>query len=325
MEVRKELGFANTSTGVQSWYLICKSSKIKKGKKRIEHFFGKDLVIFRGEDNKLRAIDSHCPHMGAMLNTGKVIDNCIRCPFHHWHFNGDGRCVSIPYKDDIPAKAKVAAFPIEEKHGCVWVFNGPKKLFDVPQFGNSEDYFPLKLGTQYNNAHPHIMMGNSLDIPHWECVHGIKITYIEEIQKKSKHQIEYKMEGELIENVETFIQKFLKVLKLSKFKWKFTVWGGNVACIKLMSPIEYNFIISFSPTTKGGNKIQTIALLKKPNLLMRFTGLHYLIGIIKAIIVTLIFCDDIKVMKTIKFKTGFTKEDKLMARFIRYVNRLETN
>jgi hypothetical protein len=168
------------------------------------------------------------------------------------------------------------------------------------------------------------MMGNSLDIPHWECVHGIKVTQIKETKQESKHKLEYEMQGHLIDKVETLIQKFLKFLKLKKFKWTFTVYGGNVACIELTSPIKYRFMISFSPTPEGHNKIQTITFIKKRHLLLRLIGFDYLSSIIKSVIVTLIFCDDIKVMKTIKFKTGFTKEDRLMAKFIRYVNFLET-
>lgn len=32
-----------------------------------------------------------------MAEGGKVKGDCIECPFHHWAFNGEGKCKSIPY------------------------------------------------------------------------------------------------------------------------------------------------------------------------------------------------------------------------------------
>ena len=61
---------------------------------------GKNLAVFRGEDGKANVIDAYCPHNGANLAVGGVVkDNCLECPFHGWRFQGDGKCVHIPYTE----------------------------------------------------------------------------------------------------------------------------------------------------------------------------------------------------------------------------------
>lgn len=43
-------------------------------------------------------MDSYCAHMGGNLAAGgRVIGNCIECPFHGWTFDSTGKCVRIPY------------------------------------------------------------------------------------------------------------------------------------------------------------------------------------------------------------------------------------
>ena len=60
---------------------------------------GLNLAVFRGEDGRVHALDAYCPHMGANLGAGgRVVGNCVECPFHGWKFRGDdGKCVSVPY------------------------------------------------------------------------------------------------------------------------------------------------------------------------------------------------------------------------------------
>ena len=73
------------------------------------HVIHKHLVVFRGEDGKVAVTDAYCPHLGANLGRGgKVVGNCIECPFHGWQFRSDnGKCVKIPYNEKVPEVAKL--------------------------------------------------------------------------------------------------------------------------------------------------------------------------------------------------------------------------
>ena len=33
-----------------------------------------------------------CPHLGADLSVGQIVDGRLRCAYHHWSFDGSGAC-----------------------------------------------------------------------------------------------------------------------------------------------------------------------------------------------------------------------------------------
>ena len=55
-------------------------------------------------------------------------------------FDGQGQCVRVPGQDNLPKSAYVEAYPVEERHGIVWVWMGnpdladPDDIFDLPEF-----------------------------------------------------------------------------------------------------------------------------------------------------------------------------------------------
>ena len=67
----------------------------------------------------MRCLDAHCIHLGSnMAVGGTVVDNCLKCPFHGWSFDGKGNCVHIPYLDATPPQqAKTRSYFICEYYG----------------------------------------------------------------------------------------------------------------------------------------------------------------------------------------------------------------
>jgi nitrite reductase/ring-hydroxylating ferredoxin subunit len=82
------------------------------------------IVMFRDANGTAHAVGARCPHRGADLASGAVVDGCIECPFHGWRFDGDGQCVRVPSQPataKIPPQARVPAFPLLERDGVLWV------------------------------------------------------------------------------------------------------------------------------------------------------------------------------------------------------------
>jgi NAD(P)H-dependent nitrite reductase small subunit len=81
---------------------------------------GAKVGLFRTPEG-LFAVDNVCPHRGAPLNDGFVHDGAVTCPWHQWDFKlSDGHCVNVP-------NVRIAAYPIEERDGMIWVDLEPKK------------------------------------------------------------------------------------------------------------------------------------------------------------------------------------------------------
>jgi phenylpropionate dioxygenase-like ring-hydroxylating dioxygenase large terminal subunit len=71
----------------KGWYLVCWSADLEPSQVKPLRYFGKNYVLFRGEDGKATLLDAHCPHLGAHLGYGgRVEGNDIICPFHAWRF-----------------------------------------------------------------------------------------------------------------------------------------------------------------------------------------------------------------------------------------------
>ena len=53
-----------------------------------------ELIARRDASGAVRVYDAFCPHQGAHLGFGGVIDrDCLRCPFHGFYFDAEGRCI----------------------------------------------------------------------------------------------------------------------------------------------------------------------------------------------------------------------------------------
>ena len=76
-------------------------------------------------------------------NVPRIVNGCVVCPYHGWEFNGEGKCVNIPsigYGKKTPARAKVDAYPVQEKYGIVFAFLGDLPEEERPPLLNVEEY-----------------------------------------------------------------------------------------------------------------------------------------------------------------------------------------
>src|SRR4051812_39721837 len=118
--------FNNPERIIEGWYWAIRSAELKSGHARPLSFLGREMVVYRGRDGRVVAMDAYCPHMGAHLAEGKVEGNAIRCLFHHWKYDSDGRCIEIPCQENTSFVPQIQTWPVEEKYGIVWIWAGRK-------------------------------------------------------------------------------------------------------------------------------------------------------------------------------------------------------
>ena len=112
----------NNSTLGSGWYKVADSQDIGSMEAIQVDDFPTQIVVWRGADNQLRALDLYCKHMGASLACGEVEENGIRCPFHAWRWSGEGSCNEVPYAKRIPPKAVTRAWEVDELDGSIYVW-----------------------------------------------------------------------------------------------------------------------------------------------------------------------------------------------------------
>ncbi|WP_222829198.1 Rieske 2Fe-2S domain-containing protein [Segniliparus rotundus] len=106
------------------WYAVLRSKELPRNKLASLHYFGKALIAFRGPDGKATVRDAYCPHYGAHLGGGKLVDGTVECPFHGWRFDAQGACVLAPFSQRTP-KVSIAGLPVLEHSGLIFVYVGP--------------------------------------------------------------------------------------------------------------------------------------------------------------------------------------------------------
>ncbi|KEQ19693.1 Rieske 2Fe-2S domain-containing protein [Endozoicomonas numazuensis] len=110
----------------RGWHCLGLAEDYKDGKAHTLDIFGTKLVAYQGEDKQIHILDGYCPHMGADLSKGCIEGNSIRCPFHDWRWDADGKCDDIPYAKRIPRKAQIKSWPISEQNNLLFIWNDPE-------------------------------------------------------------------------------------------------------------------------------------------------------------------------------------------------------
>ena len=87
-----------------------------------------DLVLFRDLSGRIGLLHKHCSHRRASLEFGVVAEKGIRCCYHGWLFDIDGRILDVPGEpadSPIPSRLCHGAYPTREYKGLVFAYLGP--------------------------------------------------------------------------------------------------------------------------------------------------------------------------------------------------------
>src|SRR5690606_13787759 len=89
------------------------------------NLLGERLVLFRDDGGRYGLVGRHCPHRGADLYFGRVEDCGLRCLFHGWLFDVEGRCLEQPAEPPgsrMHERLRHRAYPCVERNGIVWAW-----------------------------------------------------------------------------------------------------------------------------------------------------------------------------------------------------------
>jgi phthalate 4,5-dioxygenase len=91
---------------------------------------GEDLIAVRTTSGQVGLVEQACPHRGASLFFGRNEEYGLRCPYHGWKFDVEGRCVDMPNESpacDFKEKIRLKAYPCTERNGLIWAYLGPRQ------------------------------------------------------------------------------------------------------------------------------------------------------------------------------------------------------
>jgi len=133
-------------------------------------------LCFRDSNGRVGLVSPRCPHRGADLVWGRNEECGLRCAYHGWKFDVDGKAVDLPNVEPDSAlyrNVKLKAHPTREFGDIVWAWLGPgEPPAGVPEleFGlvPATHRFVTKKLQQCNWAQT---MEGALDTAHFSFLH----------------------------------------------------------------------------------------------------------------------------------------------------------
>jgi nitrite reductase/ring-hydroxylating ferredoxin subunit len=295
----------------QGWYAVALSDEVEAGRVLGCAFLNGRVAVYRKRSGEPVVLTSRCPHMGADLALGDVVGDDLRCTYHHFCFGPTGACTRVPSEEPIPPAAKVFSYPCAESLGLIWAFNGEVPLFPPPEV---RDFAASALVVHARKAHvfsvaPWISVGNSFDFLHLRHVHRLAFDFDpRKIRWLEGHQVEYEIEFDSPE--------------LGRFEQRVRVSGTNVVSYLTIAATTSIGLFTSTPVGSVAQSYCVAAVPKDASLapeeLVR--RLREQEALMDALLV-----DDARTLTGIRFKVGtLLKEDRAMARFLRWVSEFPT-
>ncbi len=292
----------------RSWYPICLSSAATDRHVRGFDFLDGRVIVFRNQNGAAQVMSAYCPHMGADLSIGDVVDGRIRCVFHHWQYGNDGRCERMANGKKAPATARLFVYPSQERFGIIWAYNGIDPHYNLPDmpFPDDELVFKIRPFGQTLPVDPWIVCANTPDMQHIKYLHGIEIDGDDphEQVEWSDHSMLYSFSG--IHTTGDPVKNRVGIYGTSLY-YQHTDFAGR----------WFGFMAAFGLPRPATTITYLIVAARRdmgtPEEIDKF--LDWVLDM-----ETQVVSEDILNMETIHFRPGtLTREDKSLARFFDYV------
>lgn len=158
------------------WYMAAWSHELVDHKLLGRVYLNEPVMIYRGMDGEVRAMEDRCCHRGAALSDGRLENNDIRCMYHGLKFDTTGKCIEIPGQERIPPEMRVRTYPVYEDGSMIWLWMGDPALADKSKIVDTLWYMhdPEWQGIPgyiHYKANYLLIADNLCDITHMAWVH----------------------------------------------------------------------------------------------------------------------------------------------------------
>jgi 5,5'-dehydrodivanillate O-demethylase len=155
------------------WQPVGCSHELSPGQALPIRIMSEDFTLYRGASGTTYLVGNRCAHRGTQLSAGWVENDCIRCFYHGWKYDGAGQCVEQPAEaESFAQKVQIPNYPVKQYIGLIFAYFGewePPPLPRYPVFESldiSLDVAALRRICNYFNN-----IDNSLDNAHVRFVH----------------------------------------------------------------------------------------------------------------------------------------------------------
>jgi phenylpropionate dioxygenase-like ring-hydroxylating dioxygenase large terminal subunit len=245
------------------WFFFCTERELLRGPVTCD-FLNRKQVAFRTRSGRVGILDARCQHLGADLAQGRVVDDCLECPFHSWQYAMDGQCTKIPQSETIPEFARQKSYPAEMRHGLVFLWNGPRPLYPLPFYENAEPQDFVCSAPAIVDLHcPWYLVGaNSFDSQHLYSVHERVLLQPPQIQSAGNFALSSRTVARV--GTRTRYDRFIRFLSGPVATMTATNWSGSLVFVRVDMQRTTTFgMVSLRPLAEDRVLVHIVAFLPR--------------------------------------------------------------
>lgn len=174
------------------WLPVCMSEEVGEpdGPPRRARLLGEDLVVFRDTQGRVGVLDERCPHRRASLFYGRNEECGLRCLYHGWKFDVEGKAVDLasePAGTKLHSTMRTRAYPVQESGGFVWAWMGDPENpapFDPPVWAKAptDKVAIMKIHADCNWAQ---VLEGAIDSAHSSSLHSSNMPTAHEVSNST--------------------------------------------------------------------------------------------------------------------------------------------
>lgn len=289
---------------VEGWFLVMPSNRLLKKQVRAFELPGMPVVIFRGEDGTVRAVQANCPHMGAHMQHGTVIGNAIRCPLHHWQWEvgpAGSRCLP--------------GIPTHEDGSGIWICNAR----EAPAFPVATEADETELRYRHGKAvflrSPwQAIMANAFDLNHFETVHE-RAMHDAPLIEDHGDRLDFHYTSRVVGHA--LADRVMRAISGDRIQVSIKLWRGTVFTVRTRTQKRDTFLWLSAMPVEGGTLVKPIYAVRKNSLLAPLRL------IIAGWLFDAFLKKDVAILDRIQFAPKVTeKEDRYLWTYLHFVERL---
>jgi 5,5'-dehydrodivanillate O-demethylase oxygenase subunit len=149
------------------WQPLIRAQDVGPGQVKPVEMLGEMFTVYRGKGGEPHVVEYRCAHRGSPLSLGWVEDDDIRCRYHGWKFDQEGRCNEQPAEEKpFCEKIRIKAYPCREYANLIFAYLGEGS---APAFRNYPDFdrpgtivadpvevLPCTFWNKMDNDHAHV-------------------------------------------------------------------------------------------------------------------------------------------------------------------------
>lgn len=107
------------------WQPVYCSHELPRGRALPVRIVDEEFTLYRGQGGTPHLLGFRCAHRATQLSLGWVEEDCLRCFYHGWKYDGSGQCVEQPAEPrPFADKIRIPSYPVREYLGLIFAYLG---------------------------------------------------------------------------------------------------------------------------------------------------------------------------------------------------------